>query len=141
MTTGKTRDEIAEAYSSEPWWYDLRGFFILIVVAAVLLCAAAGLISFMMFFFDARLERTDLLTERLDLALALEQPVFRGARGEERDAQTIDDVPLRGDTAFAKPQVAPSGQGRSKVGRRVHAPQPFADRRGETGIRATNVRQ
>jgi hypothetical protein len=29
MTTGKTRDEIAEAYSSEPWWYDLRGFFIL----------------------------------------------------------------------------------------------------------------
>ena len=29
MTIGKTRDEIAEAYSSEPWWYDLRGFFIL----------------------------------------------------------------------------------------------------------------
>lgn len=29
MTSGKTRDEIAEAYSSEPWWYDLRGFFIL----------------------------------------------------------------------------------------------------------------
>lgn len=29
MTTGKTRDEIAEAYKSEPWWYDLRGFFIL----------------------------------------------------------------------------------------------------------------
>ena len=29
MSTGKTRDEIAEAYSSEPWWYDLRGFFIL----------------------------------------------------------------------------------------------------------------
>ena len=29
MTAGKTRDEIAEAYSSEPWWYDLRGFFIL----------------------------------------------------------------------------------------------------------------
>ena len=29
MTKGKTRDEIAEAYSSEPWWYDLRGFFIL----------------------------------------------------------------------------------------------------------------
>ncbi|MBW8902266.1 MAG: class I SAM-dependent methyltransferase [Massilia sp.] len=29
MTTGKTRDEIAEAYSSEPWWYDIRGFFIL----------------------------------------------------------------------------------------------------------------
>lgn len=27
--TGKNRDEIAEAYSSEPWWYDLRGFFIL----------------------------------------------------------------------------------------------------------------
>lgn len=26
---GKSRDEIAEAYSSEPWWYDLRGFFIL----------------------------------------------------------------------------------------------------------------
>ncbi|RYE72572.1 MAG: class I SAM-dependent methyltransferase, partial [Oxalobacteraceae bacterium] len=23
------RDEIAEAYSSEPWWYDIRGFFIL----------------------------------------------------------------------------------------------------------------
>lgn len=29
MSSGKTRDEIAEAYSSEPWWYDLRGFFIL----------------------------------------------------------------------------------------------------------------
>jgi ubiquinone/menaquinone biosynthesis C-methylase UbiE len=29
MTIGKTRDEIAEAYSSEPWWYDWRGFFIL----------------------------------------------------------------------------------------------------------------
>ena len=29
MTKGKTRDEIAEAYSSEPWWYDIRGFFIL----------------------------------------------------------------------------------------------------------------
>ena len=29
MTIGKTRDEIAEAYKSEPWWYDLRGFFIL----------------------------------------------------------------------------------------------------------------
>ncbi|OZG73414.1 SAM-dependent methyltransferase [Hahella sp. CCB-MM4] len=27
--TGKTRDEIAEAYSSPPWWYDIRGFFIL----------------------------------------------------------------------------------------------------------------
>ncbi|MEP6656012.1 MAG: methyltransferase domain-containing protein [Betaproteobacteria bacterium] len=25
----KDRDEIAQAYSSEPWWYDLRGFFIL----------------------------------------------------------------------------------------------------------------
>jgi len=29
MITVKTRDEIAHAYSSEPWWYDLRGFFIL----------------------------------------------------------------------------------------------------------------
>ena len=29
MDKGKTRDEIAEAYSSEPWWYDIRGFFIL----------------------------------------------------------------------------------------------------------------
>ncbi len=29
MSSGKTRDEIAEAYSSEPWWYDIRGFFIL----------------------------------------------------------------------------------------------------------------
>lgn len=29
MTIGKTRDEIAEAYKSEPWWYDVRGFFIL----------------------------------------------------------------------------------------------------------------
>jgi len=31
MTTlkPKTRDEIASAYSSEPWWYDIRGFFIL----------------------------------------------------------------------------------------------------------------
>jgi ubiquinone/menaquinone biosynthesis C-methylase UbiE len=29
MSNGKTRDEIAEAYSSEPWWYDIRGFFIL----------------------------------------------------------------------------------------------------------------
>ena len=29
MSAGKTRDEIAEAYSSEPWWYDARGFFIL----------------------------------------------------------------------------------------------------------------
>ena len=26
---GKSRDEIALAYKSEPWWYDLRGFFIL----------------------------------------------------------------------------------------------------------------
>lgn len=25
----KTRDEIAQAYSSTPWWYDVRGFFIL----------------------------------------------------------------------------------------------------------------
>jgi ubiquinone/menaquinone biosynthesis C-methylase UbiE len=25
----KTKDEIAAAYSSPPWWYDLRGFFIL----------------------------------------------------------------------------------------------------------------
>jgi ubiquinone/menaquinone biosynthesis C-methylase UbiE len=29
MPSGKSRDEIAEAYRSEPWWYDLRGFFIL----------------------------------------------------------------------------------------------------------------
>jgi ubiquinone/menaquinone biosynthesis C-methylase UbiE len=29
MSIGKTRDEIAEAYSSEPWFYDARGFFIL----------------------------------------------------------------------------------------------------------------
>jgi ubiquinone/menaquinone biosynthesis C-methylase UbiE len=28
-TTAKTRDEIAAAYDSPPWWYDLRGFFIL----------------------------------------------------------------------------------------------------------------
>lgn len=28
MTT-KTREEIAQAYSSQPWWYDLRGFLIL----------------------------------------------------------------------------------------------------------------
>lgn len=27
--TAKTIDEIAQAYDSEPWWYDLRGFFIL----------------------------------------------------------------------------------------------------------------
>lgn len=25
----KDRDQIAEAYKSEPWWYDVRGFFIL----------------------------------------------------------------------------------------------------------------
>jgi ubiquinone/menaquinone biosynthesis C-methylase UbiE len=25
----KSREEIARAYASEPWWYDLRGFFIL----------------------------------------------------------------------------------------------------------------
>lgn len=29
MPSGKTRDEIAAAYKSEPWWYDVRGFFIL----------------------------------------------------------------------------------------------------------------
>lgn len=29
MPGGKSRDEIAQAYSSEPWWYDIRGFFIL----------------------------------------------------------------------------------------------------------------
>jgi ubiquinone/menaquinone biosynthesis C-methylase UbiE len=29
MTIGKNRDEIAEAYDSPPWWYDVRGFFIL----------------------------------------------------------------------------------------------------------------
>jgi ubiquinone/menaquinone biosynthesis C-methylase UbiE len=28
-STGKSRDEIAEAYSAPPWWYDIRGFFIL----------------------------------------------------------------------------------------------------------------
>ncbi len=28
-TVGKSRDEIAAAYKSEPWWYDVRGFFIL----------------------------------------------------------------------------------------------------------------
>ena len=28
-SSGKSRDEIAEAYSSPPWWYDIRGFFIL----------------------------------------------------------------------------------------------------------------
>lgn len=27
--SGKTQDEIAQAYKSEPWWYDVRGFFIL----------------------------------------------------------------------------------------------------------------
>lgn len=30
IPSGKSRDEIAEAYKSEPWWYDIRGFFILI---------------------------------------------------------------------------------------------------------------
>lgn len=29
MLKPKTRDEISSAYISEPWWYDLRGFFIL----------------------------------------------------------------------------------------------------------------
>ena len=29
MPIGKTRDEIAEAYASEPWFYDARGFLIL----------------------------------------------------------------------------------------------------------------
>jgi len=28
-THAKSRDEIAAAYSSPPWWYDIRGFFIL----------------------------------------------------------------------------------------------------------------
>ena len=27
--SGKSREEIAAAYVSEPWWYDVRGFFIL----------------------------------------------------------------------------------------------------------------
>lgn len=27
--SGKTREEIAQAYSSPPWWYDIRGFLIL----------------------------------------------------------------------------------------------------------------
>jgi ubiquinone/menaquinone biosynthesis C-methylase UbiE len=27
--SSKTREEIAEAYKSPPWWYDVRGFFIL----------------------------------------------------------------------------------------------------------------
>jgi ubiquinone/menaquinone biosynthesis C-methylase UbiE len=29
MTTGKSRDEIAAAYDSPTWWYDIRGFLIL----------------------------------------------------------------------------------------------------------------
>ncbi|MBL0089977.1 MAG: methyltransferase domain-containing protein [Ideonella sp.] len=29
LTRKKTRDEIAAAYESPPWWYDVRGFFIL----------------------------------------------------------------------------------------------------------------
>lgn len=29
MGSGKSKEEIALAYKSEPWWYDLRGFFIL----------------------------------------------------------------------------------------------------------------
>ena len=29
MTSGKSIDEIAAAYDSPPWWYDLRGFLIL----------------------------------------------------------------------------------------------------------------
>lgn len=29
MYEEKTRDEIAQAYLSPPWWYDIRGFFIL----------------------------------------------------------------------------------------------------------------
>ncbi len=29
MSKGKSKEEIAEAYKSEPWWYDVRGFFIL----------------------------------------------------------------------------------------------------------------
>jgi ubiquinone/menaquinone biosynthesis C-methylase UbiE len=29
MAAAKTRDQIAAAYDSPPWWYDLRGFFIL----------------------------------------------------------------------------------------------------------------
>lgn len=29
MPNGKSRDEIAAAYDSPPWWYDVRGFFIL----------------------------------------------------------------------------------------------------------------
>jgi hypothetical protein len=27
--SGKSSDEIAQAYRSEPWWYDVRGMFIL----------------------------------------------------------------------------------------------------------------
>ena len=30
MASGKSRDEIARAYSSTPTWYDIRGFFILL---------------------------------------------------------------------------------------------------------------
>ena len=29
MPSGKSRDDIAAAYRSPPWWYDVRGFFIL----------------------------------------------------------------------------------------------------------------
>lgn len=29
VAKAKSRDEIAQAYKSEPWWYDVRGFFIL----------------------------------------------------------------------------------------------------------------
>src|SRR5512138_2052893 len=29
MTSGKSIEEIAAAYDSPPWWYDLRGFLIL----------------------------------------------------------------------------------------------------------------
>ena len=29
MPGSKSRDQIAEAYRSAPWWYDLRGFLIL----------------------------------------------------------------------------------------------------------------
>jgi len=29
LKVGKTKEEIALAYKSEPWWYDVRGFFIL----------------------------------------------------------------------------------------------------------------
>ena len=27
--SAKTREQIAAAYRSDPWWYDVRGFFIL----------------------------------------------------------------------------------------------------------------